>query len=87
MRARENMGSLASRLKEARKALGLTQEMVSRATGIGKWRLSQFESGKRDPRLAELRLLAVCYRQPLSYFLREDEPKPPPVMWCKFSDG
>jgi transcriptional regulator with XRE-family HTH domain len=81
------MGSLASRLKEARKALGLTQEMVSRATGIKKWRLSQFESGKRDPRLAELRALAECYRQPLMYFLREEEPKPQPVMWCQIRHG
>ena len=82
-----SLGSLASRLKEVRKALGLTQEMVSRATGIGKWRLSQFESGKREPRLAQLRSLADCYRRPLSYFLRDEEPKAQPVLWRQRPDS
>lgn len=75
------MYALGERLKRARESLGLTQEDVERATGIGKSSLSEFESEKREPRLAQLRLLAECYRQPLSYFLREDEPKPQPVLW------
>lgn len=81
------MSTLAERLKRARESLGLTQEAVERATGIGTSSLSEFECGKREPRLAQLRLLADCYRRPLSYFLREDEPKPQPIMWCKFPDG
>lgn len=76
------MSGLAERLRRARQALGLTHEMVERETGIGTSSLSEFESGKQQPRLAQLRLLAKCYRQPLGYFLREEEPRPQAVLWC-----
>jgi Zn-dependent peptidase ImmA (M78 family)/DNA-binding XRE family transcriptional regulator len=80
------MSKLGQRLRSAREALGLTQQMVEETTGIGASSLSEFESGKREPRLAQLRSLADCYRKPLNYFLSEEEPIQHLVLWRQKPD-
>lgn len=80
------MSRLAQRLRSVREALGLTQQMVEEKTGIGASSLSEFESGKREPRLAQLRSLADCYRKPLSFFLGEEEPIQYLVLWRQKPD-
>ena len=43
---------LAARLRATREALGLTQEDVSRATGIAAPNLSKIENGRSDPQIS-----------------------------------
>lgn len=80
------MGLLSSRLKKARTSLGLTQKDVVETTGISRWRLYRFESGKCQPRMAELKKLAELYRKPLGYFLQRAKPKSQPILWCRISE-
>lgn len=73
--------SLIERLKYARNSLNLTLNVVEGLTGIGISTLSDFENGKREPKLGQLKKLADAYRRPISYFLDEGELVPELVLW------
>jgi transcriptional regulator with XRE-family HTH domain len=47
-----------STLKSARKSAGLTLEQLAERVGISVSQLSRFESGKREPRMAEMQTIA-----------------------------
>lgn len=61
--------SLATRLREVREYLGLSQQFVASATGIARTAVSEIERGNRKVDSLELRKLARLYRYPVSYFL------------------
>lgn len=48
------------RIKAARKASGLTQEQLAKKCGLATITIRQYESGKREPRLAQMKALAVA---------------------------
>lgn len=48
------------RIKAARKASGLTQEQLAKKCGLATITIRQYESGKREPRLAQMRALAAA---------------------------
>lgn len=75
--------NLPERLKQARLALKLTIAAVEEKTGIGASTISEFENGKREPRLPQLKTLADVYQRPISFFLEEGEPAPEVVLWRK----
>jgi len=59
---------LATRLKETREFLGLSQQFVADQTGIPRSAVSDIERGERKVEALELRRFARLYRQPVSYF-------------------
>ncbi|MEX2118688.1 MAG: XRE family transcriptional regulator [Pirellulales bacterium] len=72
---------LSEKLRMTRTALRLTLEAVSQRSGIGVSTLSEFENGRREPRLAQLKRLADAYHRTLAFFL-EDQPQPSEcVLW------
>jgi len=73
--------ALAERLRYARNAMNLTLAQVGERTGIGLSSLSDFENGKREPRLPQLRELADLYRRSTSFFLEEGELPVEIVLW------
>lgn len=48
------------RIKAARKAAGLTQEQLASKCGLATITIRQYESGKRQPRLAQIKDLATA---------------------------
>jgi len=54
---------------------------VKGRTGIGESSLSEFEAGKREPKLSQLSALARVYRRPVSFFLGEGPPPTETVLW------
>jgi transcriptional regulator with XRE-family HTH domain len=69
-RAHDNDGLLlSSRLREARKALGLTQEDVAGVMRLHRSAVSDIESGNRKVYGPELVRLARLYRRPIAWFL------------------
>lgn len=70
---------VGERLRYARARAGLTLRQVDERTGIGESSLSEFENGKREPRLSYLQALAEAYRRSLDFFL-SDEPLPREVV-------
>lgn len=69
----EEQERLGNRLRESREYLGLSQEFVAEHLGIPRASMSAMENGKRKVSSLELKQLARIYKQPLSYFLGEDE--------------
>jgi Zn-dependent peptidase ImmA (M78 family)/transcriptional regulator with XRE-family HTH domain len=67
---------LGERLRNARKAAGISQEEASAKTGIPQPSISTIESGKRSVDSLELFKFAELYKRPIEYFLspnfRED---------------
>lgn len=64
--------AVAGRLREAREALGFTQEEVSGALGIPRTSVHAMEAGKRNVSALELRRLARLYRRRVEWLLGED---------------
>jgi Zn-dependent peptidase ImmA (M78 family)/DNA-binding XRE family transcriptional regulator len=73
--------SLPERLKHARHKAGMTLRDVENRTGIGQSSLSEYEAGKRAPRLVQLQALAEVYRRSIAFFLAQGEPAPEVVLW------
>lgn len=78
--------SLTVRLRHARQKAGFTLREVEERTGIGQSSLSEYEAGKRAPRLAQLQALAGVYRRSIAFFLAEGEPVSEVVLWRKRPD-
>lgn len=62
---------IGKRLKQAREALGYTQEQVAEELKIGRPRYSDIENGKRDLPLRGLYRFCEFFGKPLDYFLKE----------------
>jgi XRE family transcriptional regulator, fatty acid utilization regulator len=73
--------TIADRLKYARHRSGLTLRQVVARTEIGESSLSEFENGKREPRLSQLQNLAEVYRRQIGFFLGEGEIPREVVLW------
>ncbi len=63
---------VAERLREAREALGFTQEEVSGVLGIPRTSVHAMETGKRNVSAIELRRLSRLYRQSVEWLLGEE---------------
>ncbi len=64
---------LGERLREARRYLGLKQEEVAQYLKIQRTALSEIEAGNRRVEALELNRLAKLYRQPVAYFIDDDD--------------
>ena len=69
----ESQQQLATRLREAREYLNLSQQFVADKTGIPRSAVSDIERGVRKVDSLELRKLARLYMYPVGYFLGEEE--------------
>ncbi len=72
---------LNDKIKEARENLKLSQNAVSVQTQIGVSSLSEFENGKREPRLSQLASLARVYKKPITFFLESETSAQETVLW------
>ncbi len=60
---------IGKRIAEGRLALGLSQVELSAVTGLGKTRISNWETGFRTPKLEEAKILERCLNIPAPYLL------------------
>lgn len=72
---------LPERLKYARDVMSLTLADVEQRTAIGASTLSEFENGKREPRLTQLKELADLYRRSTTFFLDQGPLPQEVVLW------
>jgi len=79
--------SVDKRLRYAREKLGLSLRQVQERTGIGQSSLSEYESGKRAPRLSQLQALARLYRRSISFFLGEGDILREAMLWRQRPDA
>lgn len=74
---------IAEKLRTARKALKLTLEMASERSGIGISTISEFENGRREPRLGQLQQLARTYHRSVSSLLDQEYVPGDVVLWSQ----
>jgi Zn-dependent peptidase ImmA (M78 family) len=72
---------LGKRLLEARERTRFSLADVRQRTAIGESSLSEFENGKREPKVKQLVVLAEIYGRPLSFFLSEGVEVEDKVLW------
>lgn len=65
---------IATKLKEAREYLGLSQQEVSDAVGLPRSAISLIESAQRRVDSMELKALATLYQRPIGFFTGEEMP-------------
>ena len=65
----ERYRQLLARLKEARKAAGMSQEAVAATLGVRQKYVSKIETGERRIDPLELQELADLYGKPIQFFL------------------
>jgi len=65
---------LSSRVAEARKLAGLTQEQLSKATGLGRTVIAKIEAGSRKLAATELVVLAEALDRPVDWFFSASPP-------------
>ncbi|MGW8375663.1 helix-turn-helix transcriptional regulator [Streptomyces sp. ODS28] len=71
------LARLGERLKKTRDYLNMSQQFVSDNTGIPRSAISDIERGERRVDSLELKKLARLYRQPVAYFLAEEQEADP----------
>jgi transcriptional regulator with XRE-family HTH domain len=59
----------ASRIKKARQEAGYTQQQVSNITGIPQSTITKYETGKLEPDIEKLGILAQFYNVSLNWLL------------------
>ena len=78
---------LGRRLREAREALGIRQKGAAEAIGISESGISEMEGGRREPKAAQLAVLARLYRRSLDFFFGDEPAGKELVLWrCRPSD-
>ena len=60
---------MQNRIKDLRKEIGLTQEELGEQVGMPNNTLSQYETGKREPKLETWQKLADFFNVPVDYLL------------------
>lgn len=58
-----------SRMKQARKEAGLSQREVAELTGISLSNIAKYETGKLEPDLEKLGIIATFYQKSADYFI------------------
>jgi transcriptional regulator with XRE-family HTH domain len=69
---------LATRLREAREYLELSQEEVARVLGVPRSAVSMIENGQRQVGALELKKLAKLYQRSIEYFTGKEATPPIP---------
>lgn len=64
---------LGEKLRDSRKYIGLNQEDVAQYLKIPRTALGEIENGQRKVEAIELTRLAKLYKQPVSYFIDEED--------------
>lgn len=79
--------TIGSKLESVRKRLNLTLSEVSEKTKLAQSALSEFENGKRSPKVAQLKRLADVYRRDISFFLNDEAIPNETVLWRQEPTG
>lgn len=67
------------RLKNARKASGMSQNMMASRLGVKSSTIDKWESGKEDPRANRLQMIASLLNVPLLWLLAGSQKVPDPT--------
>ncbi len=69
------MEKLGARIRNERKAKGLSLQELAKKCGVATMTLQRIETGKTSPSVALLSQIAHYLSQPVQFFIREESPK------------
>ena len=72
-RYREGVIYLYNKYEALLKKTGKTSYQVSKDTGIGENTLSQWKTGRSNPKINKLKILAEYFGVPITYFIEEQQ--------------
>ena len=72
----KTIGALATKLKRARKAVGLSQKQLGEAIKLSDKTVSAYEAGRAQPPVHVLREISKVTYKPVAYFIDEAEITP-----------
>lgn len=58
-------------IRNCRKKQGLSQEQLAKKSGLSRYSIINFESGKRDPRVRDLRKIAIALNVPITELIQD----------------
>ena len=61
------------KIRYLRKKQGLSQEQLAKMSGLSRYTIINFESGKRDPRIKDLRKIAKALNVSIEELISENE--------------
>ena len=68
--------AIPSRLAEARRSAGLTQEQVAERSGLSRTSITRYETGTVSPSPVSLHMLASLYGRSVDWLLGEEDDEP-----------
>ena len=60
-------------IRKTRKKQGLSQEQLAKMSGLSRYTIMNFETGKRDPRIKDLRKIAKALNVSIEELISENE--------------
>ncbi len=78
--------SLPERLKYAREQSGLTLARACKKTRLRESSLSDYETGKREPKFSQLQELATAYNTSIAFLLSDKPISKATVLWCNLRE-
>ena len=75
-----------NRIKEVRKMNRMSQDQLAKILHVHQTAISQWEIGKTEPDINNLRTMANLFHVTTDYLLGRDEPVPPPTLDEQLSD-
>lgn len=63
---------LLEEIRHSRKEKGITQEQLAKISGLSRSSIINFETGRRDPRVKDLKKIAQALNVPIKQLLAEE---------------
>lgn len=67
------MSEICDRIKELRLGKGMSQEALSKATGLSQSSIARWELGETEPRASDIKILAMFFGETTDYLLGMDD--------------
>ncbi len=81
------MTSIGERIRQARKSAGFTQASLAEKSGVAAISIHQYESGKRQPRMEQLRRISDALGIPIESLISERVEMIPGRSWVTITDA
>ena len=62
---------LLDEIRQVRKRQGLTQEQLAKSSGLSRSSIINFETGRRDPRVGDLKKIATALSVPVEELISD----------------
>jgi transcriptional regulator with XRE-family HTH domain len=77
---------IGQKIKYAREKMGWDIVDLATYAGLRIERAGEIDDGIDEPKMSELTKIAAALKRTVEWFMSEDEPDDPPMLYCKLSE-